>query len=84
MKLAFVVQVELNDEEFANMNAKRKAAGAIPHTPEGWVENNIHHGLSQKGVDSIDIAPAQTVACGHCDGNAICSKNKECTCHATV
>lgn len=55
MKLTLLVEVELNDEEFASLNVKRAKMGLQAHTPAGWIEDNIHHGLTQKGIDRINI-----------------------------
>ncbi len=46
MKRTFIVSVDINQEEFDNLNAKRARLVQQPHTIDGFCENKIVEALS--------------------------------------
>ena len=58
MKHTFLLEVELNDEAFAEYNAKRLKQGVQARTPQEFVEFRAHDGLADKVITSVVLAPA--------------------------
>ena len=58
MKLAFLVEVEVDEVEHASLNAKRRAASTQTRTPSEEVTFTFYDALNHKFVKDVKVAPA--------------------------
>lgn len=61
MKLAFLVEVEIDDAQFAKVNAERKQQGQQLHTEQDFGENLIVDALKSAIIPDVRAAVATKV-----------------------